>query len=156
MQSSPSVRRATPHAGGILRCLADAFAPYRDRYTPAAFVDTVLSPESLNERMKTMTVFVALDQQGSVVGTVACSKIGLNEGHVRGMAVRPKREGAGVAQKLLERVESELRKQKCARITLDTTEPLERAMRFYKRNGYRPSGKVTDFFGMRLIEYVKP
>ena len=34
--------------------------------------------------------------------------------------------------------------------------PLQRAIRFYERNGYRPSGRVADFFGMPLFEYVKP
>jgi len=36
----------------------------------------------------------------------------------------------------------------------DTTEPLRPAVRFYERNGYRASGRVTDF-GMPLFEYVK-
>ena len=36
-----------------------------------------------------------------------------------------------------------------------TTEPLERAMRFYEKHGYRRSGRVTDFFGMTLHEWVK-
>jgi len=51
--------------------------------------------------------------------------------------------------------EAHLRQQGCARITLDTTEPLRRAMRFYEKHGYRPSGRITDFFGMPLHEYVK-
>ena len=37
----------------------------------------------------------------------------------------------------------------------DTTEPLRPAVRFYERNGYRASGRVTDFFGMPIFEYVK-
>jgi hypothetical protein len=28
-------------------------------------------------------------------------------------------------------------------------------MRFYEKNGYRRTGKITDFFGMLLIEYAK-
>jgi len=28
-------------------------------------------------------------------------------------------------------------------------------MRFYEKHGYRRSGKVSDFFGMPLVEYVK-
>ena len=44
----------------------------------------------------------------------------------------------------------------CQRIALDTTQPLERAMRFYEKNGYQRSGKVSDLFGMPLVEYVKP
>ena len=42
-----------------------------------------------------------------------------------------------------------------ARVSLDTTEPLRRAVRFYERHGFRPSGRVSDFFGMPLFEYVK-
>jgi GNAT superfamily N-acetyltransferase len=64
-------------------------------------------------------------------------------------------QGRGVAEALLESAEAELIGRKCNRITLDTTEPLERAMRFYERHGYRRSGKVSDFFGMRLHEYAK-
>jgi GNAT superfamily N-acetyltransferase len=90
-----------------------------------------------------------------VVGTVSCSQTDEREGHIRGMAVRPEWQGASVAAQLLQRVESELRDRKCSRVSLDTTEPLRRAMRFYERNGYQRSGKVTDFFGMALIEYIK-
>ncbi len=31
----------------------------------------------------------------------------------------------------------------------------KRAIRFYERNGFRPSGKIKDFFAMPLFEYVK-
>jgi hypothetical protein len=40
-------------------------------------------------------------------------------------------------------------------VTLDTTEPLKKAIRFYLRHGYKPSGIVKDFFGMPLFEYEK-
>ena len=72
------------------------------------------------------------------------------------MAVTPARHGQGVAGRLLEAVEDELRARGCAVATLETTEPLRRAIRFYERNGYRASGRVTDFFGMPIFEYVKP
>jgi GNAT superfamily N-acetyltransferase len=71
------------------------------------------------------------------------------------MAVLLAWQGQGIAAMLLTAAESELRKRRCARITLDTTEPLARAMRFYEKYGYRRSGRVTDFFGMPLVEYVK-
>lgn len=115
----------------------------------------MLTLETLRERMATMSVFVAARQADEIVGTVACNVVTPQEGHVRGMAVRPAWHGAGVASELLASVESELRESGCSRISLDTTAPLERAMRFYERHGYRRSGKVTEFFGMRLFEYVK-
>jgi len=151
-----TVRKATPaDAAGILVCLAEAFAPYRDRYTQAGFEDTVLTRSTLDQRLRSMTVLIAEDAEGTVVGTVACGLMSPVEGHLRGMAVRSGWQGAGVARQLLGCAESELEARGCSRITLDTTIPLERAMRFYERNGYRRSGKVADFFGMPLIEYVK-
>jgi ribosomal protein S18 acetylase RimI-like enzyme len=152
------IRRATESdASSILACLAEAFAPYRDRYTEQGFLDTVLTTQTLKHRMKKMTVLVAAQKgNGCIVGTVSCNIISLQKGHLRGMAVLTSWQGEDVAQQLLEHAETELRAQGCSRITLDTTVPLERAIRFYERNGFRPSGRVTDFFGMPLYEYVKP
>lgn len=143
-------------AAGILECLRAAFSEYRADYAEDAYFDTVLTAESLATRLSKSTVFVALDGTQQVVGTVSCSQADeQQEGHIRGMAVRPEWQGAGVARQLLQRVEEELRARKCSRVSLDTTEPLRRAMRFYERNGYERSGKIADFFGMALIEYVK-
>ena len=71
------------------------------------------------------------------------------------MAVRPTWQGTGVAQRLLDAALADLRARGCARVTLDTTEPLRRAIRFYERNGFRPTGVVGDFFGMPLFEYAR-
>jgi putative acetyltransferase len=71
------------------------------------------------------------------------------------MGVLPEWQGRGIAKELLERAESELKQRGCKRITLDTTEPLIPAMRFYERNGFRRTGRISDFFGMTLIEYAK-
>jgi len=79
----------------------------------------------------------------------------LKKGHLRGMAVRPPWHGQGIAQQLLDAAEAELRGHNCRRMTLDTTDPLKRAIRFYEKNGFRPTGKITDFFGMPLFEYEK-
>ena len=139
---------------GILNCLHEAFEPYRSDYTPAGFLDTVLTPETLAQRFSFMSIFVVKDSSNTIVGTIGCNRIG-DEGHIRGMAVRAAWQGSGVAQLLLKAAESELEKQGCRRVTLDTTAPLERAIAFYKRNGYQHTGKVEDFFGMPLYEYAK-
>jgi GNAT superfamily N-acetyltransferase len=151
-----TVERATIlHVDGILDCLRAAFAPYQSAYTADAYKDTVLTRESLLRRLEEMIVLVALDRAGHVLGTLAYNVTGREEGHLRGMAVRPERQGRGIADQLLECAETELIEQHCSRISLDTTEPLERAMAFYARHGFRPSGKTQDFFGMPLMEYVK-
>ena len=102
-----------------------------------------------------MQVFVAVNDADQVVGTIACQVVDKDKGHIRGMAVMPGWQGTGVAAQLLRTAESYLQQSDCARVALDTTAPLRRAIRFYERNGFRPSGKVTDFFGIPLFEYVK-
>ncbi len=151
-----TIRRATDDdSRGILACLHEAFEPYRAEYTPAAFLDTVLTAETLGARLREMTVLVAVVEGGEVIGTIAHARAATGEGHIRGMAVRLAWQGRGVAQRLLEAAEAGLRSAGCTRVTLDTTLPLARATRFYERNGYAPSGRVTDFFGMPLVEYHK-
>lgn len=151
-----TIRKATLHdIDAVLECLRAAFAPYEHYYTKTALQDTILTPESYPRRLDEMTVFLALDESGRAVGTIACCVTGEGEGHLRGMAVLPECQATGVADELLKYAESELAGQRCSRVTLDTTEPLDRAMRFYERRGYRRSGKIGDFFGMPLIEYVK-
>jgi len=151
-----SIRRATDaDARGILSCLRIAFAPYRQHYTQEAFEDTVLTAETVHQRMAEMAVFVALTPAGEIVGTIGCASVSTEEGHIRGMAVLREWQGGGVAAQLLAAAESELRARKCRRITLDTTAPLERAIGFYEKHGYCRSGRVGDFFGMPLYEYAK-
>ena len=151
-----TIRRATEaDARGILDCLAAAFEAYRSSYTRDAYSDTVLTPETLSQRLTTMQVFIAFSPSEGIVGTIACAIAGEGEGHLRGMAVLPEFQGRGIAESLLKTAEAALVQQGCSRVTLDATEPLLRAMRFYEKHGYGQSGKVIDFFGMPLHEFVK-
>jgi ribosomal protein S18 acetylase RimI-like enzyme len=143
---------AETDAARILRCLSLAFEPYRERYTPAGYADTVLEPATIRQRLAAMTVFVATGDSDAIVGTIGCAAAA-GVGHIRGMAVHPQSQGTGVAQQLLDVALAHLRAAGCSRVTLDTTEPLRRAIRFYERNGFRPTGVVSDFFGMPLFEY---
>jgi len=101
-----------------------------------------------------MCVFVAVGESGEIAGTIACHVVNQDVGHIRGMAVRPAWHGTGVAAQLLRSVEAELA-GRCPRISLDTTAPLQRAVLFYEKNGFRRSGVVRDFFGMQLFEFTK-
>lgn len=151
-----SIRDATREdIPAIVRCLHQAFDDYRDSYTPAAFADTVLTDTALQRRMETMCVLVAVRQSGEIVGTIAYQAVDKIEGHIRGMAVDPEVQGSGIAAMLLSSVESKLRNQHYFIITLDTTKPLVKAVRFYEKNGFQRSGCIRDFFGMPLFEYVK-
>lgn len=149
------IRRATQaDAPGILACLAAAFEPFRHEYSRAGFEDTVLTDQTIGARMAGMDVFVA-ESDDRIVGTIASAILSREEGHLRGMAVLPDWQGRGIAERLLETAEQELRRRGCSRITLDTTAPLQRAIRFYEKHGYHATGKVGDHFGMPLYEYAK-
>ncbi len=102
-----------------------------------------------------MKIYVAIANEGEIVGTIASGMQG-EEGHLRGMAIRPPWQGRDIAEQLLRTVENDLLAAGCKRVTLDTTAPLERAIRFYRKNGFVSTGGVTDFFGMPLYEYAKP
>lgn len=149
------IRKAQPcDAAAIAECLESAFAPFRDQYTVGAFADTVLNPQGVLDRIAHMTIYAAVAPDGQIIGTVACAVTG-QIGHIRGMAVLPGWHGRNIALQLLHRAEDNIRAAGCHRITLDTTAPLKRAIRFYERHGFVPSGKISDFFGMPLHEFVK-
>lgn len=149
-----SIRRANANdKAGILACLRSAFAPHESSYTREAFADTVLDEGTVEQRLEKMTLLVAT-VNGSVVGTVGFSRCD-GEGHLRGMAVHPEFQGSGLARGLLGAAEGLMQELGVTRVTLGTTEVLRQAQAFYRRNGYQPTGKVGDFFGMELHEFEK-
>lgn len=148
------IRKADANdASAILGCLAAAFEEFRNQYSPGAFADTVLDAETVQRRMREMSVLLAI-AEGRVVGTISWNANGA-VGHLRGMAVLPEWQGRRVASTLLAAAEQELLECGCSYVTLDTTEPLTRAIQFYESHGYLLSGRTSDFFGMRLHEYRK-
>ena len=70
-------------------------------------------------------------------------------------AWRSSHNRSGIAKKLLQTVECDLRELHCAAITLYTTRPLQRAIRFYERNDFRATGERTSFLGMDLFACCK-
>ena len=150
-----AIRKAQPQdAAAVAECLESAFASFREQYTAGAYADTVLNTQGVLARMAHMSIYAAIGPDSKIVGTVAAAVVD-GTGHIRGMAVLPEWQGHSIAGQLLRVAEDHIRAAGCHRITLDTTSPLQRAIRFYDRAGYVPSGKITDFFGMPLYEYVK-
>lgn len=150
----PRIRRAAADdVQAILACLRAAFGEFRDRYSASAFADTVLDAETVQSRLREMTVLLAIVER-RVVGTVSWTANGAG-GHLRGMAIVPEWQRRGVASALLVTAEQELLGCGCSYVTLDTTEPLTRASQFYKTHGYARSGRIVDYFGMQLHEYRK-
>jgi N-acetylglutamate synthase-like GNAT family acetyltransferase len=108
-----SIQKATSaDASGIFACLSAAFEVHRDSYTPAALADTILTAEILQGRFQEVTVFVATEESGEIVGTIACGVVNPDEGHIRGMAASPTSRGSRVGARLLTHAESHSRQRK--------------------------------------------
>jgi N-acetylglutamate synthase-like GNAT family acetyltransferase len=151
------IRRAQPKdAKGIHEVILAAFEEFRDFYSEKGFTDTVMSEEIALERMIEMIIYVAVDKSDRIIGTVGWKKVNEKEGHLRGMAVHPKRQGkSSPASDLLKIVQEEAHSQGCSFLTLDTTDPLQRAQNFYKKHGFKKTGKTSDFFGSKVYEFAK-
>jgi N-acetylglutamate synthase-like GNAT family acetyltransferase len=157
MRRQYTIRKAQPKdARGIHEVILAAFEEFRDFYSPEGFADTVMSENVALERLKKMTLFVAVIQNNTIIGTVGWQKISEKEGHIRGMAVNPKFQGKnGPAADLLNEVENDALSQGCTFLTLDTTGVLKRAQHFYKKHGFIETGKTGDFFGSTIYEFKK-
>lgn len=151
------IRLATiEDAKAVHEVLIAAFEEYRFFYSPAGFTDTVLSEEEAKDRIKEMKVYVAVDRNGKIIGTIGWQKLNKEEGHIRGMGVIPSRQGKrSPATMLLKCVEREAQLENCKILTLDTTEILKRAQKFYEKNGYKQTGKTGNFFGSIIYEFAK-
>jgi len=151
------IRKAQPKdARGIHEVVLAAFEEFRYLYSPEGFANTVMSEEVALARLRKMTLFVAVIQNNEIIGTVGWKRISEKEGHIRGMAVHPKFQGKNSpAADLLKEVEKDAHSQGCTFLTLDTTKILKRAQNFYKKHGFRKTGKISDFFGSIIYEYAK-
>ena len=103
-----------------------------------------------------MILYVATDQRKRIIGTIGWQKVDNKEGHIRGMAVIPNRQGKNSpAIALLRIVEEDAKSEGCTLLTLDTTAILERAQSFYRKCGFKKTGKTGDFFGSTIYEFAK-
>lgn len=157
MKREYMIRKAQPKdAKGIHEVVLAAFEDFRYFYSPEGFANTVMSEEVALERIKKMTLFVAVIQNHEIIGTVGWKRISKKEGHIRGMAVHPKFQGKNSpAADLLKEVEKDAYSQGCTFLTLDTTKILKGAQIFYKKHGFKETGKTGDFFDSTIYEFEK-
>lgn len=157
MKNDYKIRQAEfQDAKSIYKVILAAFEEYRHYYTPEGFADTVMSEQVAMERMKEMTLYVAIEQNETVIGTIGWQKVSEKEGHIRGMAVQPKRQGKNsLARDLLQAVEEDAQLHGCKFLTLDTTASLKRAQNFYRKHEFNETGITGDYFGSKIFEYRK-
>jgi GNAT superfamily N-acetyltransferase len=124
-------------------------------YTPKGFAATTPDPEQVGSRMEEGPTWIALCEDRTA-GTASAVPQGEKGLYVRGVAVVPSMRGRGIAEALMNEVESFARQNGCARMFLTTTPFLTSAIRLYERFGFTrvPNG-AADLFGTPLMKMEK-
>ncbi len=146
----------TSDINDIHEILYKSFKPYQRFYTDQAFAATVISPEEIKNRiMKSVyDVFIALfDNQ--IVGTVSLSIKNQDILYIRSMAVDPDFQRIGIGNFILENITSYYEKRKIKKFILESSKPLNNALNFYEKHGFKKTGLNRDFFGVEIFEMIK-
>jgi putative acetyltransferase len=156
MRPSARIRRAVPaDAADIASVLRQSFLEFEALYTPKGFAATTPDPEQVGSRMEEGPAWIALCE-ARIAGTASAVPEGEKGLYVRGVAVVPSMRGRGIAEALMNEVESFARQNGCARMFLTTTPFLTSAIRLYERFGFtRVPNSAADLFGTPLIKMEK-
>ena len=129
------IRRAVPGDEATIAVLIlEAFAPFRDQYTPGGFEYTTPAADAITPRFDEGPMWLALID-GKPVGTVS----GLPEEerfYIRSMAIKPTAQRGGIGQRLLETLEAFAIEAGFKKLYLYTTFVLPGAKRLYEKNGF--------------------
>lgn len=140
-----------PEVASVLRL---AFAQYEALYTREGYAATTPGPATILTRMREGPLWVAVHDQ-CIIGTASAvlKQVGV---YVRGMAVIPEARGLGTGRLLLEEIEVFAAVNGAARLFLNTTPFLHRAIQVYKAFGFRPTGEGPhELFGTPLFTMDK-
>jgi GNAT superfamily N-acetyltransferase len=80
--------------------------------------------------------WVAVDEEGRVVGTCGVFPVSRETFELRKMYLLPAARGLGLGQRLLDEAVAWTRAEGARTMVLDTTERMTRAIRFYEANGF--------------------
>lgn len=149
------IRRATTaDAQAISGVLAQSFAEYEEKYTPAAFRATTPSPAGVLARLGEGPCWVG-ELDSEVVATAAATVTPAGC-YVRGMGVVTQARRVRAGWGLLDTIEQFAREREAARLYLSTTPFLQGAVRLYHRYGFRRIEEgPTDLLGTPLYSMQK-
>jgi putative acetyltransferase len=156
MPSNAQIRLASPEdATDIADVLRQSFLEFEALYTPQGFAATTPDEPEVAGRMQEGPMWVAV-WKDRIVGTASAVLTGEKGSYVRGVAVVPSARGLGIAESLMNQVESFARQHGCTRLFLTTTPFLTSAVRLYQRLGFAliPDGTAA-LFGTPLLKMEK-
>jgi putative acetyltransferase len=125
-----------------VRALVTALNEFTFALTPAEYrhhlsVEQMAQPD--------LTLFVARDAKGCVLGMGALRRHANEIGEVKRMFVKPEARGLGVGGAILERIEALARQQGLSRVVLETGSNFDAAKRVYERSGFAACEPVLDY-----------
>lgn len=137
---------ATPHilrpvtaadVPDVVALVRDTLAEFGLRFGDGSATDAALSGLPGSYESAGGAFWVALDGDGGgMIGTCGVAPVGGGAFELRKMYLRPVARGAGVGQRLLDEAVAWVRAHGGTSVVLDTTEAMEKAIRFYEKNGF--------------------
>lgn len=106
-------------------------------------------PFSAFERSLDAPGFLVAERDDEVIGYVVADTVpnhGRDRGHVKDLAVKFDERGAGIGTRLLRQALSALAIEGAAEVKLEVREDNEGAKRLYRRFGFQPARRVTNYY----------
>ncbi|MFQ6116510.1 MAG: GNAT family N-acetyltransferase, partial [bacterium] len=75
--------------------------------------------------------------------------------HIRSMAVKADYQGKGIGWRILQEINGLAKKKHCQTITLESFEPLTKAVSLYEKFGFRRTGRKKNLYGIRIFEMLR-
>jgi GNAT superfamily N-acetyltransferase len=125
-------------ASGISELYRKVWAPYRDQFPKDLMDNRMPSPDDILATMKTKTYFVVRDAD-NIIG-VARATLEHGACLLDRMVVLPEYRGKGVGKALTQAIIDFARREKAAKVWLDTSPKLAEAVALYESMGFRECG----------------
>lgn len=121
---------------GVVALVRDTLAEFGLRFGEGSKTDDELVnlPASYDDAGGAF--WVAVEEGGRVVGTCGVFPVAAGDMELRKMYLHPEARGTGLGKRLLEESIAWCRGRGTARVVLDTTEKMTRAIAFYEANGF--------------------
>jgi len=140
----------------IHEILSEAFKPYRKYYTKKAYKATVISPEEIEKRIENSeTIVLVADYANVVIGTASINLGDKTNLYIQSMAVKPTYQGKGIGLCILTIIERIGKEKNCKIMSLESYEPLKKAVLLYEKFGFKRTGKERDYQGITVFEMIK-
>lgn len=143
MTEPPTIVLSDPASAEALACLTAYFTEIATRF-PGGFDPGPLDQADLAAQRPPNGAFLIASQGAKPIGCVALRPDGGTVGEVKRLWVSTEVRGAGLASRLMARIEEEARSLGMTALRLDTSAHLPEAVAFYRRHGWAEIPRYND------------